>query len=171
VSLFPIVERELRVSSRRSITYYSRIAAAAIGMTIVFVILRQSGSMPPGTAGKALFTSISSIAMMFCMAGGIRFTADSISEERREGTLGLLFLTDLKGSDVVFGKLAASSLNLVYGVIALSFPFKDLPAGTRALAHHPSPLKGWRPSISRRFIAREPLVLRASQLRCQGFAD
>lgn len=119
MSLLPVVERELRVSSRRSITYYSRIAAAAIGMTIVFVILLQSRFMPFGMVGKSLFTATSSIAMMFCMLGGIRFTADSLSEERREGTLGLLFLTDLKGSDVVFGKLAASSLNLLYGVIAL----------------------------------------------------
>lgn len=119
MSFLPIVERELRVTSRRSITYYSRIAAAAVGMMIVMSILWQSRSMPPGAAGKALFSSLSSIAMLFCMFGGIRFTADSLSEERREGTLGLLFLTDLKGSDIVFGKLAASSLNLVYGVVAL----------------------------------------------------
>ena len=31
----------------------------------------------------------------------MRNTADSLSAEKREGTLGLLFLTDLRGYDVV----------------------------------------------------------------------
>jgi len=33
-----------------------------------------------------------------------------LSQERREGTLGLLFLTDLQAHDVVFGKLAAKAI-------------------------------------------------------------
>jgi len=37
----------------------------------------------------------------FLRAGGVLITADCLSEEKREGTLGLLFLTDLKGYDVV----------------------------------------------------------------------
>jgi len=35
------------------------------------------------------------------------------------GTLGLLFLTDLKGHDIVFGKLAASSVNALYSLLAI----------------------------------------------------
>ena len=34
---------------------------------------------------------------------GLVLTADCISQERREGTLGLLFLTDLRGPDVALG--------------------------------------------------------------------
>src|SRR5262249_31132580 len=48
-------------------------------------------------------------------------TSDCLSEEKREGTLGLLFLTDLRGYDVVFGKLLASSLRAVFGLLAI-FP-------------------------------------------------
>ena len=44
---------------------------------------------------------------------------DCLSEEKREGTLGLLFLTDLKGYDVVFGKLVAISLGAFYGLLAV----------------------------------------------------
>src|SRR6185295_17312104 len=47
-------------------------------------------------------------------------------EEKREGTLGLLFLTDLKGYDIVFGKIVATSLNVVYGMLAL-FPIMAIP--------------------------------------------
>ena len=42
-----------------------------------------------------------------------------MSEEKREGTLGLLFLTDLKGYDVVAGKLVANSLNGFYALMAI----------------------------------------------------
>src|SRR6185503_20007720 len=45
--------------------------------------------------------------------------------ERREGTLGLLFLTDLKSYDVVTGKLAASSINSFFGLLAV-FPVLSL---------------------------------------------
>ncbi|HQU46125.1 MAG TPA: hypothetical protein PK867_25150, partial [Pirellulales bacterium] len=41
-------------------------------------------------------------------------TADCISSERREGTLGLLFLTDLRGHDVVLGKLVVAGLGAFY---------------------------------------------------------
>jgi ABC-type Na+ efflux pump permease subunit len=115
----PIVERELRVGSRRSTTYYSRMAVAAVGMIILSSMLLQSGNLPPGYAGKVVFTSTSVLAMAFCLFGGGRSTADCLSEEKRDGTLGLLFLTDLKGYDVVFGKLAATSLSLLYGILAL----------------------------------------------------
>ena len=60
------------------------------------------------------------------MLAGVFLTADCLSEEKREGTLGLLFLTDLKGYDVVLGKLVATSLHSVYGLLAI-FPILGLP--------------------------------------------
>jgi hypothetical protein len=57
---------------------------------------------------------------------GITITADCLSQEKREGTLGLLFLTDLKGYDVVLGKLAATSLNALYRLFSV-FPILAVP--------------------------------------------
>ncbi|MCI0536424.1 MAG: ABC transporter permease subunit, partial [Verrucomicrobiales bacterium] len=57
---------------------------------------------------------------------GIRYTADALSEERRGGTLGLLFLTDLRGFDVVLGKLAVTSLDAFFALLAI-FPMLGLP--------------------------------------------
>ena len=51
-----------------------------------------------------LFTVLNAIAFIFCLLAGVFLTADCLSEEKREGTLGLLFLTSLKGYDVVLGK-------------------------------------------------------------------
>lgn len=57
---------------------------------------------------------------------GIRCTADSISEEKREGTLGLLLLTDLRPIDVILGKQAGISLNSLYSLLA-TFPALGIP--------------------------------------------
>src|SRR6185436_16175150 len=40
-------------------------------------------------------------------------------EEKREGTIGFLFLTDLRGYDVVLGKLLATSLRTFYALLAV----------------------------------------------------
>jgi hypothetical protein len=67
----------------------------------------------------ALFCVLTGGGVLFALLSGPRATADCISEEKREGTLGLLFLTDLKGYDVVLGKLVAGSLNSFYTVVAI----------------------------------------------------
>ena len=66
---------------------------------------------PPHALGQR-FTGLMMISFIYSLVAGRRFTADCLSEEKREGTLGLLFLTDLKGYDVVLGKVAATSLYL-----------------------------------------------------------
>src|SRR5262249_40853198 len=66
------------------------------------------------------------LALLYCLAAGRRSTADCLSEEKREGTLGLLFLTSLKGHDVILGKLAATSLNSFFCLLAI-FPVLAVP--------------------------------------------
>lgn len=68
--------------------------------------------------GKMVFGFIAAILFGFALLAGIFFTADCLCEEKKEGTLGLLFLTDLEGYDVVFGKLIATSLHAIYGLVA-----------------------------------------------------
>jgi hypothetical protein len=122
MSFLPIVQRELRVSARRKSTYYARGAAALLGMVITFMFLlmyTMSGSTT--SAGNYAFTFLSWYALLTTLLAGVFLASDSLSEERREGTLGLLFLTDLKGYDVVLGKFMAVSLNAFYGLLAV-FP-------------------------------------------------
>ena len=61
----------------------------------------------PRDTGLALFIALSAIAYIYSLRAGALSTADCVSEEKREGTLGLLFLTDLKSYDIVLGKLGA----------------------------------------------------------------
>jgi ABC-type Na+ efflux pump permease subunit len=119
MTFLPIVARELRVASRRRATYWSRSVTALLGIVIGIIIFMQFHEEPPLALGQSLFVVISVLAFLYCLVVGVRSTADCLSEERREGTLGLLFLTDLKGYDVVGGKLVATSLNAFYGLIAI----------------------------------------------------
>lgn len=115
----PIVERELRIAARRRVTYWLR-SAVALGVIVAAAwIFLMSLREPPREVGQIIFLVLTSALLIYCWLAGARSTADCLSEEKREGTLGLLFLTDLRGYDVVIGKLAANSLNPFYGVLAV----------------------------------------------------
>src|SRR5262245_513428 len=103
MTFLPIVSRELLEASRRRGTYWMRLAAAAAGLVIggwVMLVMRQEA---PAEMSQVLFVSLSIAAYVYCLFAGVFRTADCLSEEKREGTLGLLFLTDLKGYDIVLG--------------------------------------------------------------------
>ena len=118
MTLLPVVERELRVASRRSWTYWSRAGAALLAILVSSWFLLLQGTMGLGALGKPLFGTLSFLSFVFAAFAGVTHSADSVSSEKREGTLGLLFLTDLRGFDVTLGKLAASSLGAVYSLFA-----------------------------------------------------
>src|SRR2546430_6213267 len=125
MTFLPIVERQLRESSRRPATYRMRSLLALAALAIWFFLLIV-GSNSGIRKGMMLFIAISVLTLGFCLVAGIFLTADCLSEERREGTLGLLFLTELKGYDVVLGKLIATSLHAFYGLLAI-LPLLALP--------------------------------------------
>src|SRR5436190_3159219 len=117
----PIVDRELRVASRQRGTYYTRFGSVLAAVAVGGWIMLMPWMRTPQRLGMALFIALSLITFLFSSMVGMRTTADCISEAKREGTLGLLFLTDLKGFDIVLGKMAATSLNSFYGMLAV-FP-------------------------------------------------
>lgn len=119
MTVFPVVGRELRVASRRPWTYWSRLVAVGIGLLICSWFLMMRGGIGFQMTGEPVFYVASAMALGFGLLAGLLFSADSVSSEKRDGTLGLLFLTDLKGYDVTLGKLAATSLGAFYGLIAV----------------------------------------------------
>jgi ABC-type transport system involved in cytochrome c biogenesis permease component len=127
MTFLPIVARELRVAARRRSTYVTR---TLLGLAVIAVWLIMLATARRGIAasevGGMLFGILGTLAAAFSLLAGIFLTADCLSEERREGTLGLLFLTELRGYDVVLGKLMATSLPAVYGLLTI-FPVLGLP--------------------------------------------
>jgi ABC-type transport system involved in multi-copper enzyme maturation permease subunit len=126
MTFLPVVERELRVAARRRGTHWGRFVAATIGAALAAWVLLAAEDTNE-KIGADLFKVVSAVVFLYATVAGTLVTCDCLSEEKREGTLGLLFLTDLKGHDVVLGKLAATSVNAFYGMLAvvpmLSIPF------------------------------------------------
>src|SRR5690242_3671758 len=117
MALLPIVDRELRVAARRPGTYWMRCVAASV-VLLVFLVVLANGNVALRQMGHQLLNTMGVLALGFSILAGVFLTADCLAEEKREGTLGLLFLTDLKGYDVVLGKLVANSLHSFFGLLA-----------------------------------------------------
>lgn len=115
---FPISVRELRVAARQRRTYVSRLVTASVSV-LVFAWMLWIFGINRSPSGSELFAVFSWIAFVYCSFAGAALTADALSSEKRENTLGLLFLTDLKGHDVVVGKLMGTSLNCFFGLLAV----------------------------------------------------
>lgn len=119
MTFLPIVDRELRERARWRSTYWVRGLVAFFATAIAAFVLMFVTAVTPGAVGKGMLETLAWLAFPFVVLEGLRNTADSLSEEKREGTLGLLFLTDLKGYDVVLGKFFASSLTSFYALLAM----------------------------------------------------
>lgn len=127
MTFLPIVQRELRTAARNKTTRRIRWWVTLIAMVVcsqLFLFMSLSGGVTSG--GNPLYSVLTSYAFLLSLFAGVFLTADCLSEERREGTLGLLFLTDLSGYDVVLGKFMARSLNAFYLLLAL-LPVTSLP--------------------------------------------
>ena len=125
MTFLPIAERELRIRARRPGTFALRCIAGSLALFLCGFILMFSMNSP-ARVGATAFTFLVGLGFVYCLYEGLRNTADCLSEEKRAGTLGFLFLTDLKGYDVVFGKLLATSLSSFYALVAI-LPAIGLP--------------------------------------------
>jgi ABC-type transport system involved in cytochrome c biogenesis permease component len=123
----PIVERELRVAARQPKTWWQRVLTMVVALAILafgYVAVGQWTSL--SDLGEELFGVLSGFGLIYALLAGPLATVDCLGHERREGTLGLLFLTDLRSYDVVFGKTAAASLSTVLALLG-ALPVVALP--------------------------------------------
>ncbi|MBN8248548.1 MAG: ABC transporter permease subunit [Verrucomicrobia bacterium] len=125
MTLLPVVARELRVASRRSWTYWGRVFAGGVALTLSAWIALIGRAVTGMKTGEPMFFALAVPALAFAFLAGLLYAADTVSAEKRDGTLGLLFLTDLRGHDVTLGKLAGNALGAVYGLVTM-LPFLAL---------------------------------------------
>lgn len=120
MTFLPVVTREMSVLARRQSTYWARAVTAAIAvLTMLWLLLVSASHVSLSQLGSSIFLILSSFCFGFSLLAGMQATSDCVSEEKREGTLGLLFLTDLRGFDVIFGKLAASSFHGFFALLGV----------------------------------------------------
>ncbi len=120
-----ITRREIQLRSRQPALYWLRLTAGLLGILVcvpqLFFVAGPSG---PQT-GRGIYNGVTAVAFFLsCLAGLL--TADAISSERRDGTLGLLVLTRVRLLDVVLGKLSSGLVTSLSGLMAL-IPLLMLP--------------------------------------------
>ena len=127
VQFLPIIERELRVAAHQPRTWWRRILTMGAALALfAFLLLAMGQGGGLSMVGRRMFAVLGVFGTVYALLAGPFATADCLSRERREGTLGLLFLTDLRSYDVVLGKMAAASLHLVLDLVA-ALPVVAMP--------------------------------------------
>ena len=103
----PVIVRELRAEARNPVNYWIRVIGAALLLIpIIFLgLLTPLGSANDGQAAFTLLTGILFVAAWIIIPITV---SDCVSRERREGTLGLLFLTPLNARGILLGKSAVN---------------------------------------------------------------
>ena len=123
---FTVADRELRAAARRPAAFRARWITAAVFFGLLLWCLWGFNAFRSRRAGSEIFEVLSVLTFIYCLIVGTAMTADCLSSERREGTLGLLYLTNLNSLEIVVGKLFSSALSAVYGLVAI-FPILAMP--------------------------------------------
>jgi ABC-type transport system involved in multi-copper enzyme maturation permease subunit len=121
MTFLPVAQRELMAASRRRLTFAVRMGAGGLAVAAGFIGLLATFAGGGRAAGGPVFQWVVLLSAFVIGVAGVLLTADCLSGERREGTLGFLFLTDLTGFDVLTGKLAAAAVNAAAALLAV-FP-------------------------------------------------
>lgn len=126
MALLPVVTRELRVLARGPRLYWQRAGVALVAMLICGGLLLLPPIVRMGSTPQTVFTAFTQLWFFYLVFFGCSPATDCISREIREGTLGLLFLTPLKGRDIVLAKLISTSLITLHHLLAV-LPILTLP--------------------------------------------
>jgi hypothetical protein len=113
----PLVARELLVYSRQPWTYWLRLLSA-LGAVSVLAVMGATGQNRIGQAnGLSLFAGSTAILFFIASLNGLRSTSNCIASERRQGTLVLLFLANLKLNTILISKLVTNSMRNVWAFL------------------------------------------------------
>ncbi len=121
-----VAERELRTAAKRKGTHRARWITAALFLGFLLWLFWVSDALTRRGAGLQIFQASTALMFAYCIVVGTAVTADCLSSERREETLGLLFLTNLNSAEIVGGKFCSTALSSVYRLAAI-FPMLALP--------------------------------------------
>jgi hypothetical protein len=94
-------------------------------MSICLPLLSLDDAADPAAAGRFIFNCL--VASAFLLScGACLLTSDVLSSERREGTLGLLFLSRLTPFELLLGKLGSAGFSGLCALVAF-LPILMLP--------------------------------------------
>ncbi len=109
----------MRAAARRPGTHRLRWVTAGGFFVLLMWLAWVEGLLDNKSVAPTVFRVYSFMIFFYCLFVGAGGTADCIARERRDGTLGLLFLTNLNSAEIVAGKLCSNALALFYSLIAI----------------------------------------------------
>src|SRR5439155_17162981 len=125
MTLLPVIERELRAEARSPYCHWLRLTSATAALLYFWIVARDYDG-PASLLGRRLFGALLPASILLTLVLTPQLTADCLSREKREGTLGLLFLTSLTETEIVLGKSLVHVLRAMTVLAALS-PFFAVP--------------------------------------------
>jgi len=114
VTFPPLFERELRAGARRAGFFSLRTILEGVTVWLGYQWLNVESSLG---MGRILLARVSGLLFFAALLMAL-LSADSISRERREGTLGLLLLTGLRPPQIIYGKLLSNGLMSFFALLA-----------------------------------------------------
>ncbi len=125
------MSRELREHSRRSMTYYSRFGVGVVATGFFLFTLLMMGGVSDASFGLVVFGMLRRVLSLVILVVVPVLVCDTLSREKREGTLELLFLTPLRPGSVLMGKSLAQLVRvwLLVVVVAPVFSMVWLSGG------------------------------------------
>ncbi|MCA9088905.1 MAG: ABC transporter permease [Planctomycetaceae bacterium] len=115
-----LLQRSLRADAKKRGPHAIRIASVLL-ILIMLVAAHIEGS-PFSAPGLVFFRNMSLLGVVLITLAGLGHFVTAITEEREEGTLGLLLLADLSPFSILLGKSTNRILS-AWLVFAAQFPF------------------------------------------------
>ncbi len=118
--VFALLERSLRIDARDRWMHGLRLATVVVGYGSLISAAANGGLF--GAPGLVFFQSLVTLNVLLIAAAGLSYFATVITEEKEEGTLGLMQMTGLSGLGILVGK-SGSRLAQATFLILLQVPF------------------------------------------------
>lgn len=126
-----LLNRALRDNARRRRAHFVRLVSVVVLLGMLIEAHVSSGGL--GAPGLRLFRSVCYLSVALISLVGLGFFAGAISEEKEDGTLGLLKMADLSTLSIVLGK-STSRLAIALVVFLGQLPFALLSITLGGLA-------------------------------------
>lgn len=125
MNLLPLIERELRVALRKRQPVSSRFRTAILCTALALGYILLNIDVNPGKTGPRVHALLCIICLIIAFRTP-QLVAGSFADERRNQTLGFLFLSGLSPGEIFLSKLFSAAMIAFNSMLAI-FPLLALP--------------------------------------------
>jgi hypothetical protein len=119
-ALLALYTRALRALLRAPLAHWS--STVLVGVIFLFLLGAHASATSTTAPGLKFFFHVLTVVLIAMTLAGVTYFATAITEEKEEGTLGLLRMTDLSPLAILLGK-STSRLSAALLVLAATLPF------------------------------------------------